>query len=91
VRGPLNRSVMLEQLTVLFFLAGVRRMMMRRRRITPCKRLAGAALLGGPSHILSVLGPLLVMRVHPKVRKVEDKLDNKVGLDRTQIEEVDGF
>jgi hypothetical protein len=38
---------MLEQLTlVFFFLAGVRRMMTRRRRITSCKCLAGAASLG---------------------------------------------
>jgi hypothetical protein len=55
---------MLEQLTVIFLLARVRRMMMR-RRMTPCQSLARAASLGGPSHILPVLGPLLAMRVHP--------------------------
>jgi hypothetical protein len=75
--------VTLEQLMIVFLLAGVRRMMAWRWRMTPRKRLAGAASLGGPGHILPELGLLLVMRVHPKIRRVEDKLDNKDGLDRT--------
>jgi hypothetical protein len=51
----------------------------------PCR--GGLAWRSG--HILLVLGPLLVTMVHPEVRRVEDKLDNNDGLDRTYIEEVD--
>jgi hypothetical protein len=75
--------VTLEQLTVIFLFVGVRRMMTRRRRMMSCKHLAGVASLGGSGHILLLLGPLLVMRDHPELRKVEDKLDNKDGLDKT--------
>jgi hypothetical protein len=68
VGGPLKRSLTLEQLTVIFLLARVRRMMMRGNRMTSHKPLVGAASLGGPNHILTLLGLLLVMRVHPEIR-----------------------
>jgi hypothetical protein len=71
VRGPLKRSVTLEQLTVVFLLAGVRRMMTRRMRMVSHKCLVGAASLGGGGgvgHILPVLGSLLIARIHPEIR-----------------------
>jgi hypothetical protein len=65
----------------------------RRRRRMPYKHLAGAALLGGGGvgHILTMLGSLLIARIHPEIRKAENELDNKDGLDRAEIEEVNGF
>jgi hypothetical protein len=36
--------------------------------MTPHKCLAGAASLGGPGHILPLLGSLLTARIHPKIR-----------------------
>jgi hypothetical protein len=73
---------MLEQLMVVLLLARVRRTMTWRWRMMPLKRLARAASLGGPGHILSEFGLLLTTRVHLEIRGVEDKLDNKDGLDR---------
>jgi hypothetical protein len=63
VGGPLNRCMPLKHLTVIL-IAGVRRVVMWARRPTSHRCLAGATLLGGPSRILPVLGPFLVMRVH---------------------------
>jgi hypothetical protein len=61
--------------------------------MAPCKRLVGVASLGGggAGHILTMLGSLLMARIHPEIREVENKLDNKDGLDRAEIEEVDRF
>jgi hypothetical protein len=77
---------------ICIFVTGVRGMMMR-RRMTPCKRLAGAASLGGggAGHILTMLGSLLTVRIHPEIREAYNKLDNKDGLDIIEIEEVNGF
>jgi hypothetical protein len=74
-------------------IAGVRGMMMRWRRMTPCKRLAVAASVGGggTGHILTMLRSHFTEMIHPKIRKAENKLDNKDGLDRAEIEEVDRF
>jgi hypothetical protein len=72
---------MFEQLTVIILLARVRRMMTRTRRMTPFKHLAGAAALGGPSHILPLLGSLLTARIHPEIR-YEGKI-NRVALIRS--------
>jgi hypothetical protein len=49
----------------------MRRMMMRQRRITSHKCLAGATSLGGGGgdHILSVLASLLMSGIHPEIRK----------------------
>jgi hypothetical protein len=44
----------------------------RRRRPTRHGRLTGATALGGLSHILPVLGPLLAMWVHPGIRDIEE-------------------
>jgi hypothetical protein len=72
VGRPLNRCMPLKHLTVfLILIDGVRRMVTwMRRRPTNHRRLAGATLLGGPDHILPVLGHFLVMRVHPKIREM---------------------
>jgi hypothetical protein len=86
--------MLLKHFTIIcLFIAGVRRMMMRWRRMTPYKRLAGEALLGGggSDHILTMLSSLLTARIHPEVGKAENRLDNKDGLDRAEIGEVDGF
>jgi hypothetical protein len=73
VGGPLNRRMLLNRFTIIsLFIARVRRMMTRRRRgMTPCKCLAKAASLGGggSSHILAMLGSLLIVRIHPEIRK----------------------
>jgi hypothetical protein len=79
VGGPLNRSMLLKHLTVILILiAGVRRVVMRRRRPTRhgCLALAGATLHGSLGHILSVLGPLLMTRIRLEIRRVEEKLGN---------------
>jgi hypothetical protein len=63
--------VTLEQFTVVILLTRVRRMMTQRRRMMSCECLAGVASLGGgggASHILPVLGSLLIVRIHPKIR-----------------------
>jgi hypothetical protein len=58
----------------------------------PRKRIAEAASLGGGAgHILTMLGCLLMARIHPEIRKKRIKLDNKDGLDRTWIEELMDF
>jgi hypothetical protein len=81
VGGPLNRCMPLKHLTVIFpFIARVRGVVMwARRRLRPMshRRLVGATLLGGPGRILQVLGPLLMTRVHPEIRRVKEKLDTK--------------
>jgi hypothetical protein len=70
--GPLNRCMPLKHLMLfLIFIAGVRGVVtwtMRRRRSTSRRRLARATPLGCPGRILSVLGPLLEMRIHPEIR-----------------------
>jgi hypothetical protein len=41
----------------------------------PRKRIAEAASLGGGAgHILTMLGCLLMARIHPEIRKEEDKI-----------------
>jgi hypothetical protein len=68
VGGPLNRRMIFKHFTIIsLFIAGVRRMMRRRRGVTPCKHLAEAASLGGrgSGHILMILGSLLTVRIHP--------------------------
>jgi hypothetical protein len=81
VGGPLNRCMPLKHLMVIFpFIARVRGVVMwARRRLRPMSHmhLVGATLLGGPGRILQVLGPLLMMRVHPEIRRVKEKLDTK--------------
>jgi hypothetical protein len=61
---------MLEQIMVVFLIAGVRRMMTRRRRMTFHKHLDRATSVGGAgaSHIFPVLGSLLTARIHPEIR-----------------------
>jgi hypothetical protein len=78
VGGPLNRCMPLKHLTVfLIFITGVRGVVMwMRRRSTTCRRLAGVTPLGGPDRLLSVLGPFLLMRIHPEIRGIEEELDN---------------
>jgi hypothetical protein len=39
--------------------------------------------LGGPSHIMPVLGPLLKMRIHPEIREKRDN-DEPLGMDRIE-------
>jgi hypothetical protein len=75
----LLRSKPLIQLTfILLAFARVRGMMTRARK-TSCKCFAGATSLGGgPDHILSLLGLLLTMRVHPKMRHGLARLNYKV-------------
>jgi hypothetical protein len=44
-------------------------MMMPRKRIVEA-----ASLGGGAGHILTMLGCLLMARIHPEIRKEEDKI-----------------
>jgi hypothetical protein len=90
VGGPLNRSMMLEHLTDIFLLARVRGVMTG-RRMTPHKRLARAASLGGPDHILSVLGLLLLMRIHPDIRYGKERSITRYEEKVTRSEEVNNF
>jgi hypothetical protein len=72
VGGPFNRFMPLKHLTVfLILITGVRRMVTwMRRRPTNHRCIADVTLLGGPDHILPVLGPFLAMRVHPEIREM---------------------
>jgi hypothetical protein len=72
VGGPLNRRMPLKHLPVwIILIARVRRMMTWRRRPMRHGRLAlvEAAPLGGPGHILLVLGVLLMRRIHHEMRE----------------------
>jgi hypothetical protein len=75
VGGLLNRCMPLKHLMpFLIFITGVRGVVMwmsRRRRSMTRRRLTGVTPHGGPSHILPVLGPFLVMRIHPEIREME--------------------
>jgi hypothetical protein len=78
VGGPLNRRMPLKHLMVFHFLiAGARRVVTQARRMIPTihGRLAGPTSLGGPAHILLVLGPLLTTRVPPEIGRGKKKLD----------------
>jgi hypothetical protein len=63
----------LKHLTLfLIFIAGVRGVVTwTRRRSTTRRCLVGATPLGGPDRILPVLGPFLVIRIHPGIREME--------------------
>jgi hypothetical protein len=64
----LGSKALIQLTLILLAFTGVRGMMTRARK-TSCKCFAGATSLGGgPDHILSLLGPLLTARVHPKMR-----------------------
>jgi hypothetical protein len=76
----------LKHLTVFCILiAGARRVVTRGRRSIPTRhgRLASMMPLGGPSHIMQVLGPLLKMRIHPEIREKRDN-DEPLGMDRIE-------
>jgi hypothetical protein len=74
VRGALNRRIPLKHLMVILSLIVVMRGVVTwaRRRMMPKRhgRITGVTPFGGPGHILLVLGPLLVMRVHPEIREL---------------------
>jgi hypothetical protein len=64
-------------MVILILIAGVRRVLTWRRRLMSSKCFARATPLGGPSHILPMLGPLVTMRVHLEIRRVKKKLDTR--------------
>jgi hypothetical protein len=68
VGGALKRRLTLEHPAVILLLAVVRRLMTGRWIMTPCKRLASLAPLGGPVNILPMLAPFLAARIHPEIR-----------------------
>jgi hypothetical protein len=72
VGRPLNRCMPLKHLMVILILvAGVRRVVTwLRRRPTSHRRLVSATLLGAPGHILPMLCPFLMTRVHPEIREM---------------------
>jgi hypothetical protein len=43
------------------------------RRSMTRRRLAEVTPLGGPSHILPMLGPFLVMRIHPGIGGIKER------------------
>jgi hypothetical protein len=73
VGGPLHRCMPLKHHTVIIpLIAGVRGVVTwARRRPMNHWHLAGATPLGGPSHILVVLGPFLTTRIHPEIKDME--------------------
>jgi hypothetical protein len=78
VGGPLNRCMPLKHhMVILILITRVRRVVRWRRRPTSRRCFAGVTPLGGPDHILPVLGPLLTTRVHPEIRRVKKKLDTR--------------
>jgi hypothetical protein len=90
VGGLFSQRMMLEHLALIFLHARVRRLMPG-RRMTPCKRLVRAALLGGPSHILPILGLLLPMRIHPKIRNGKERSITRYEEEVTRSKEVNNF
>jgi hypothetical protein len=90
VGGLFSQRMMLEHLAVIFLHARVRKLMPG-RRMMPRKRLARAASLGGPSHILPILGLLLLMRIHPKIRNGKERSITRHEEEVTRSEEVNNF
>jgi hypothetical protein len=73
VGGPLNRCMPFKHLTLfLIIIAGVRGVVTRRRS-TIQRHLAEATTLGGLGHILPMLGPFLVMRIHPGIGDIKER------------------
>jgi hypothetical protein len=73
-------SMPLKELTlILLLITRVRGVMTRarRRRSTGHGCLAGPTPLGGPDHILPLLGLLLAARIHPEIRDREE-INHKV-------------
>jgi hypothetical protein len=90
VGGPLNQSMSLELLVDIFLLTGVRRVMTG-RRMMPRKCLARAILLGGPGHILPVLGLLLPTKIHPEIIYGKERSITRYEEEVTRSVEVNNF
>jgi hypothetical protein len=75
----LESMPLIELMLILLLITRVRGVMtrVRRRRSTGHGCLAGLTPLGGPDHILPLLGLLLTVRIHPEIRDREE-INHKV-------------
>jgi hypothetical protein len=84
--------VPLKHLTIIFlFIAGVKRVVTWRRRPMSSRSFAGMTPLGGLSHILPLLSPLLTTRIHPEIKDMKERSITRYGQKITRSEEVNNF